>query len=94
MLLRTDESARDRCTYTLLRVAFGATRTLHPETAPPEQLGGAVSGTEAALAAGGGERRHRDTGGGVPREAMVTQTRTAPPLALIGAKTEPRSRLT
>ena len=95
VLPRTDASARDRCTYTLVRVAIRATRTLHHETAPPELLGGAVRGTGAALvAAGGGERRHRDAGGGVPREATVPQTGTASTPALITAKTRPRSRLT
>jgi hypothetical protein len=52
----TDASIRRRCTYTLMRVAFRATRTPQPETTPPELMGGAVEGTGAVLVAAGGGR--------------------------------------
>ena len=61
------------------RVAFRATRTPQPETTPPELLGGAVSGIGTVLvAAGGGKRRHRNPGDGVPREAVMPRVATAP----------------
>jgi hypothetical protein len=53
---RTDTSTRLGCTYTLVQVAFRATCPLRLGTAPPELVGGAVSGTGAVLVAAGGGR--------------------------------------
>ncbi len=93
-LWRTDASTRRRCTSTLVRVAVRATCPLHPGTAPPELLGGAVSGTGAVLvAAGGGERRHRHPGDGVPRTAVVPRIVPVSASAQIAPKTRPRPRL-
>jgi hypothetical protein len=90
---RTDASARGECTYSLVRVALAAARIPHPGTAPPELLGGVVSGTGAMLvAAGGGERRHRNPGDGVPREAGVPWIATAPASVPMHQRATPASQ--
>ena len=51
-----EASIGDSCTYTLVRGACRAPRTLHPRAAPPELLGGVAEGPRAALVAAGGGR--------------------------------------